>query len=693
MSKAATKALIDANITANGTQAITGPILNNVLNTMVDDYGTQEELSQLAQKLYGGKTQLQVTRTGEFLYTNYAVGTTIDLTNFGTNPSFNCFIADIPEDASAIIVSGTGGSAGRLWAFLDQNNVLLSVADASITLSNESLQIPEGAKKVVVNTNTAADQFFVVGSNDIGQLDGRIDTMENEIDGLGMEVQQVNETIGNPSGELVLTADDYCGFIWNGSQVVSANSTINGFLVELTKGVNYTLNSRSFTRIIFSARPAVGTTSYVREVDYNFVAAEGENWLLITVNKTLDTHVPQSIDYTATGLYSVIENIGKEDTGVAWTSNTEANKHIAELYINPDYYVSGLKFKALIVKKDDCTISLYDSSDNLIANFSLSWSMPQSYPVMPYSELLFPIHRNSDYQLIGYIKFIYTGSDYAVSSVNYILDEEIVTDLNNSKTIKAVCENDSEGVLFGDSLISYPVTSRRILQAYLTNRYKMHFWDAGCGGCTMAYRTAQGTDYYDSFTFVKLADLFVTGVPDANQSNSHDGEYAMAVKNLLSIDKTKRLFIVNEYGLNDYNTGVILKGSEFVADEDAYDIDDLDKTTLLGAMSYGVARLFSYKPDIHYCQVTTPYVVYDGIGYGDMEKTGTKGLFSAWCDSICKNATKLGVPFVKGVNLETGRNFFNNRLANFNTVDGNHTNEYGAYCLAVALSYVFDSMM
>ena len=49
MSKAATKALIDANITANGTQAITGPILNNVLNTMVDDYGTQEELSQLSQ--------------------------------------------------------------------------------------------------------------------------------------------------------------------------------------------------------------------------------------------------------------------------------------------------------------------------------------------------------------------------------------------------------------------------------------------------------------------------------------------------------------------------------------------------------------------------------------------------------------------------------------------------------------------
>lgn len=51
MSKQATKALIDEKIYGNGEQKITGPILNNVLNTMVDDYGTQDELSQLSQKV------------------------------------------------------------------------------------------------------------------------------------------------------------------------------------------------------------------------------------------------------------------------------------------------------------------------------------------------------------------------------------------------------------------------------------------------------------------------------------------------------------------------------------------------------------------------------------------------------------------------------------------------------------------
>ena len=59
MSKAATKALIGEKITGNGVQAITGPILNNVLNTMVDDYGTQDEVSQLAQDVADLESDLE----------------------------------------------------------------------------------------------------------------------------------------------------------------------------------------------------------------------------------------------------------------------------------------------------------------------------------------------------------------------------------------------------------------------------------------------------------------------------------------------------------------------------------------------------------------------------------------------------------------------------------------------------------
>lgn len=43
MSKAAVKALIDEKIYENGEQKITGPILNNVLNTMVDEPALEVE--------------------------------------------------------------------------------------------------------------------------------------------------------------------------------------------------------------------------------------------------------------------------------------------------------------------------------------------------------------------------------------------------------------------------------------------------------------------------------------------------------------------------------------------------------------------------------------------------------------------------------------------------------------------------
>lgn len=53
MSKANTKATINANIRQNGNQEITGQILNSVLNMMVDDYGTQQELTDLGKVVNG----------------------------------------------------------------------------------------------------------------------------------------------------------------------------------------------------------------------------------------------------------------------------------------------------------------------------------------------------------------------------------------------------------------------------------------------------------------------------------------------------------------------------------------------------------------------------------------------------------------------------------------------------------------
>lgn len=51
MSKATTRATINANIKQNGVQAITGPVLNSVLNAMVDDYAEQASTTQELEDL------------------------------------------------------------------------------------------------------------------------------------------------------------------------------------------------------------------------------------------------------------------------------------------------------------------------------------------------------------------------------------------------------------------------------------------------------------------------------------------------------------------------------------------------------------------------------------------------------------------------------------------------------------------
>lgn len=56
MSKSNTKAIIDANIKQNGNQEITGASLNAVLNSMVNDYGTQDDLNGLKQKVENAET-------------------------------------------------------------------------------------------------------------------------------------------------------------------------------------------------------------------------------------------------------------------------------------------------------------------------------------------------------------------------------------------------------------------------------------------------------------------------------------------------------------------------------------------------------------------------------------------------------------------------------------------------------------
>lgn len=249
------KATIDTQIKQNGNEEITGPVLNSVLNAMVTTIGagyqyagvatpstnpgspdnrvfyiaatagtytnmgglvvsdgevailkwdtawakevtgaaTVTQVAQLGTKVYGvPDAEISVTGRRSFVYTNYEIGSVIDLTNLGVNANFKYYISNIPESAKYLRINGAGGSSGRLWAFLDDDNVLLSVADANLTLSDGLVFVPATAKKVVININGAGSAYFV-SQGDIPYLTEKL--INKEIDSSLWENKIVSSTL------------------------------------------------------------------------------------------------------------------------------------------------------------------------------------------------------------------------------------------------------------------------------------------------------------------------------------------------------------------------------------------------------------------------------------------------------------------------------------------------------------------
>lgn len=61
------------------------------------------------------------------------------------------------------IINGEGGNNPRLWAFLDENNVIICMAEPFEIGENKFIQAPINAKKIVINDNKKLDSYINVG--------------------------------------------------------------------------------------------------------------------------------------------------------------------------------------------------------------------------------------------------------------------------------------------------------------------------------------------------------------------------------------------------------------------------------------------------------------------------------------------------------------------------------------------------
>jgi len=93
--------------------------------------------------------------SGYNITTGVAVGSTVNLSPKKISGWRYAIINCVSGDKFTI--NGTGGNNGRLWAFLDSNNILLSVAVYPLTVNNLVITAPTNATKLIIHNNNADD--------------------------------------------------------------------------------------------------------------------------------------------------------------------------------------------------------------------------------------------------------------------------------------------------------------------------------------------------------------------------------------------------------------------------------------------------------------------------------------------------------------------------------------------------------
>lgn len=135
---------------------------------------------------------------------NYPIGTVID-TTMSNNGMYRCLIVDCKQN-DMFILNGKGGNNPRLWAFLDEDNKLLSLGDDTLIetlVSDLKILAPKNASKLIINdkrTNGSCYYLDDVTSNrnilnnndenikvvnvEINNLENSINNLENSINSL-----------------------------------------------------------------------------------------------------------------------------------------------------------------------------------------------------------------------------------------------------------------------------------------------------------------------------------------------------------------------------------------------------------------------------------------------------------------------------------------------------------------------------
>ena len=161
----------------------------------------------------------------------YDIGTVVDLTPEDVS-WYRYAIVDCVEN-DIFLINATGGGNPRLWGFLDDNNILLSVAAASITGNDLELRAPKNAAKIVINDTSKNANCY--------KISGRVIENEGYVHKI-VKSLSVTEKITFIDGKNIKLAYDIGSVVDLTPEIVS---NYRYAIVECTDGDSFIINGTS----------------------------------------------------------------------------------------------------------------------------------------------------------------------------------------------------------------------------------------------------------------------------------------------------------------------------------------------------------------------------------------------------------------------------------------------------------------
>lgn len=347
-------------------------------------------------------------------------------------------------------------------------------------------------------------------------------------------------------------------------------------------------------------------------------------------------------------------------------SDKKANSFIKELWI-PELqskYGKGCYVSSLSVS--DTSIRMFICNhEGVVVAYLKEYDSTFSSSYFAFNAVT-PILDWKTLQNVGYAILDMGGGKYANSGMKFYLNSEHVEEISNSPTIKSIVEDSEQIVLLGDSKFgNYWANCLPDLLMGLTNCQVLN---CGFGGCRMAWRTEKGTDASDYFSFSSICESIMKNNFEAQYEHIPLSSYRYQLDNLNIIDSKRKITFIINYVTNDI-TGSTPLGEYY---DDSQTAKPADRSSLCGAMSYGVLKLRERFPQARIIFLSPDYRLIDNESIESFKNSRNLTVFDYYIKE--KNNSKfLGCEFVDSYHLD----FRNAETINEFTVDGTHFNGKG----------------